>query len=222
LLANLDNRLFTYKVNAYLGCGQNYNTPKQQLSSGNFCTVKPLLPPNAFVPLFPQGGHPDSRASCLSRCFFCCLGRGDLRGAGSSRAPPAFWFPLPLKALCAVGLQAVLWERGGSQPTLSELASAGIAGAAIVREPEGSEDQKRRSEAKIRSEDQKRIRSYESLPFQRGPRPAPPGPNRRAAAVALSLLDYLKFGIERLTGPVDSRITSSGSTVIISRGSAVS
>jgi hypothetical protein len=33
---------------------------------------------------------------------------------------------------------------------------------------------------------------------------------------------YLKFPTDGLTGPVDSRITSSGSTVITSRGSTVS
>lgn len=54
--ANLDNRLFICKVNTYWGFGQDYNTPKQRLSSDNFCAVKPLCRPNAFVPLFHEGG----------------------------------------------------------------------------------------------------------------------------------------------------------------------
>ena len=78
-------------------------------------------------------------------------------------------------------------------------------------------------EAKIRSEDQER-RSSELAPMSRvhfSVAPCLPLPGQTGVR-PLGHCPYLKFGIERLTGPVDSRITSSGSTVIISRGSAVS
>ena len=215
MLANLDNRLFTYKVNAYLGCGQNYNIPKQQLSSGNFCTVKPLLPAQCLCAPFPP-----RRPSGFSRLeplalFLLLLRSGRLVGCGIQPGSAGFLVPFAPEGPLRCGPSGGALGAGGARNRLS------------ASQPRRESPERRLcvslKEAKIRSEDQER-RSSELAPMSRvhfSVAPCLPLPGQTGVR-PLGHCPYLKFGIERLTGPVDSRITSSGSTVIISRGSAVS
>jgi hypothetical protein len=157
LLANLDNRLFTYKVNAYLGCGQNYNTPKQQLSSGNFCTVKPLLPAQCLCAPFPP-----RRPSGFSRLvplalLLLLLRSGRLEGCGIQPGSAGFLVPFAPEGPLRCGPSGGALGAGGARNRLSaswprrespERRLCVSLKEAKIR----SEDQKRRSEAKTRSE----------------------------------------------------------------------